>query len=298
MNTIDPIWIWVALGAAALLIVAALVSRAARRARTESLRNAFGREYDHTVHEAGSRKRAERELLARKEEVERYEIRPLTAAERERYRADWQKVEQHFIERPTMAVVEADELVAEVMRVQGYPMGDFEKYAAHLSVKHPRIVEHYRAGHSVITGAPGSASTEDLRQAMLHYRALFDELLDGIPATTWRGRSRPRRRSWPSRGRKRPTSCAATIASSGADRHVRALLCFGAEAHRVFAGETGGAVEGARIVVALFHRLEQSVFAQIAEGVGLDEVADLVERVRGADELRPLRCVDAVVAGP
>lgn len=179
-TTIDPMWIWIALGAVALLVVVALIARGARRARTESLRNAYGREYDHTVQEAGSRKRAERELLARKEEVGRYEIRPLTSAERDRYRADWQKVEQHFIERPTMAVVEADELVAEIMRVQGYPMGDFEKHAAHLSVNHPRIVEHYRAGHRVISGAPGGASTEDLRQAMLHYRALFDELLDGI----------------------------------------------------------------------------------------------------------------------
>jgi hypothetical protein len=174
---IDPLWIWIALGVVALLVVVGLVARGARRSRSEALRQQFGNEYDHAVHQHGSRKHAERELLARSEEVKQYDIRPLSAAERDRYRGDWERVEKHFVERPAMAVVEADELVAEIMRVQGYPMGDFEKHAAHLSVKHPRVVEHYRSGHKVITGTPGSSSTEDLRQAMLHYRALFDELL-------------------------------------------------------------------------------------------------------------------------
>ncbi|MDQ3281812.1 MAG: hypothetical protein M3Q69_10395 [Acidobacteriota bacterium] len=178
MAGIDPTWIWIGLGVLALVIVAALFSRGARRARSESLREKFGNEYDHAVHAAGSRKRAEEELIARKQEVERYPIRALRADEQERYREDWKRVEQHFIERPTTAVVEADELVAEIMRTRGYPMGDFEKHAAHLSVTHPSVVEHYRAGHKAISGAPGSASTEDLRQAMLHYRTLFDELID------------------------------------------------------------------------------------------------------------------------
>jgi len=176
MQNIDPMWIWIAVGVLALIVVAGLIARGARRSRTQSLRDQFGNEYDHAVSQAGSRKRAERELVTRVQEVEKHEIRPLTAAEQERYRNDWQKVERHFIERPTTAVVEADELVADIMRVQGYPMGDFEKHAAHLSVKHPRVIEHYRAGHRVMEGAPGSASTEDLRQAMLHYRALFEEL--------------------------------------------------------------------------------------------------------------------------
>lgn len=175
-NTIDPIWIWVAVGVLAVLVVGALISRGARRARTSSLREKYGTEYDHAVSASGNRKKAERDLIERQQEVERYPIRPLTAAETEKYRGDWQRVEQHFIERPTTAVVEADELVAEIMRVQGYPMGDFEKHAAHLSVKHPGVIEHYRAGHKVMEGAPGGASTEDLRQSMLHYRALFEEL--------------------------------------------------------------------------------------------------------------------------
>ena len=170
---IDPIWIWVAVGVAALLLITLLFSRGARRSRTAQLRDKYGREYDHALENAGSRTRAEKELIARAEEVEKYDIRPLVAAERDRYRLEWQRIEQHFIERPAAAVVEADELVTDIMRVQGYPMGDFERHAAHLSVKHPAVVEHYRTAHRML----GSSSTEELRQAMLHYRPLFEELL-------------------------------------------------------------------------------------------------------------------------
>ncbi|MFP5245759.1 MAG: hypothetical protein ACLGH0_03610 [Thermoanaerobaculia bacterium] len=175
---IDPIWVWIALGVLGAMLVIGLIARGASRARSASLRDKFGNEYDHAVHEHGSRKKAERDLLERAEQVKKYEIVPLSASDRDRFRRDWQRVEQHFLERPTTAVVEADELIADIMRVRGYPMGDFDRHSADLSVTHPRIVEHYRAGHRVISGAPGSASTEDLRQAMLHYRALFDELID------------------------------------------------------------------------------------------------------------------------
>ena len=178
-TNIDPLWIWIAVGALALIIVASLVARGSRRARTAQLRDKFGAEYDHVVNETGKRKRAEQELLARQAEVQKYDIRAFTLAERDRFRSDWKVIEQRFIERPTTAVVEADELVADMMRVRGYPMGDFEKHAAHLSVTHPRVIEHYRAGHGVI-GDAGKASTEDLRQAMLHYRALFDELISEV----------------------------------------------------------------------------------------------------------------------
>ena len=174
---IDPLWIWVALGVVGLLIVVALFARGARESRTAQLRDVYGREYDRAVESIGNRSKAERELVARADEVKKYDIRPLTAAERDRYRGDWLRVEQHFVERPTAAVVEADELVADIMRVQGYPMGDFDRHARDLSVKHPRVIDHYRAGHRVIGSAPGSVTTEDLRQAMLHYRMLFAELL-------------------------------------------------------------------------------------------------------------------------
>src|SRR5205823_14568822 len=102
-----------------------------------------------------------------------------TAAERDRYAIEWKKIEARFVERPTTAVVEADELIRDAMRTRGYPIADFEKYAALLSVKHPRVVEHYRAGHRAIE--THAASTEDLRQAMLHYRALFEELTGARP---------------------------------------------------------------------------------------------------------------------
>ncbi|HUR80647.1 MAG TPA: hypothetical protein VM733_07765 [Thermoanaerobaculia bacterium] len=175
---IDPMWIWIGLGVVALLIVGGLIARGSRRSRSAALRDQFGNEYDHALSTHGSRKRAEQDLIERTEQVKKYDIVPLQARDRERFRADWQKVETHFLERPTTAVVEADELIAEIMRTRGYPMGDFDRHAADLSVTHPRIVDHYRTGHKVITGTPGDASTEDLRQAMLHYRALFDELID------------------------------------------------------------------------------------------------------------------------
>ncbi len=175
---IDPLWIWIGLGVVALLVVVGLIARGARLSRSESLRAKFGNEYDHALHEHGSRAKAERDLIERTEQVKKYDIVPLTAADRDRFRRDWQRVEQRFIERPTTAVVEADELIADIMRTRGYPMGNFDRHATDLSVTHPTIVEHYRAGHRAITGTPGKSSTEDLRQSMLHYRALFDELID------------------------------------------------------------------------------------------------------------------------
>jgi hypothetical protein len=178
MPTIDPIWIWIAVGAVVVLIVAGLITRGARRARTESLREKYGSEYDHVVKSRRSRTKAEQELIAREEEVQTIQIRPLNASERSRYRDDWSRIETRFLERPTTAVVEADELIADIMRAQGYPMGDFEKHAAHLSVNHPSVVEHYRAGHNAIdANRDGKSTTEELRQAMLHYRSLIHELL-------------------------------------------------------------------------------------------------------------------------
>lgn len=172
---INPQWIWIAAAAAAVLVIAGLMLVGMRRNRSAALRDHFGREYDRTVEHAGSRSQAEQELVARAEEANAFDIRPLTAAERDRFRDDWRRIEARFIERPTTAVIEADELVAEVMRTRGYPMADFEKHAALLSVKHPRVIEHYRAGHAII--GRGSVSTEDSRQAVLHYRALFEELV-------------------------------------------------------------------------------------------------------------------------
>lgn len=175
---IDQNTIWIALVAVAALIVIGLIAAAVRKSRTQKLRDRFGSEYDHMVRTHGNRAKAEQELVSRAQEVEAYDIRPLSASEADRYRGEWKRIETQFLDRPTIAVVAANELIDAVMRAQGYPMGDFERHAANLSVKHPRVMEHYRAGHNAIDHhAPGSTSTEDLRQAMLHYRALFDELL-------------------------------------------------------------------------------------------------------------------------
>lgn len=175
---IDQNTIWIALAVVGAIIVIALIAAAVRRSRSAQLREHFGSEYDHVVNARGNRTKAEDELIARAEEVKAYDIRPLSASEAQRYRGEWQAIESQFVERPTIAVVAADELIDAIMRAQGYPMGDFERHAANLSVKHPRVIEHYRAGHDAIEHhTPSASSTEDLRQAMLHYRALMDELL-------------------------------------------------------------------------------------------------------------------------
>jgi hypothetical protein len=199
---VTPQMIWIAAAVVAGLVIIFAIAAGVRRSRSAQLRDHFGTEYDHTVQRAGSRTAAEQELVARAEEVKSFDIRPLSAGERERYREEWRAIEQRFVDRPTTAVVEADELVADVMRARGYPMADFEKHAAHVSVKHPRVVEHYRAGHAVIDEhARGKASTEDLRQAMLHYRSLFEELANdgadverGVPVAYESAADRERRR--------------------------------------------------------------------------------------------------------
>jgi len=165
-------------GIAVVVIIGIVLWAVARRSRTDELREHFGSEYDRAVEKTGSRTAAEAGLIARAEEVKAIDIRPLAAAERERFATDWKKIETRFVERPATAVIAADELVELVMRTRGYPMADFEKHAELLSVKHPRVVEHYRAGHSILERHErGAASTEDLRQAMLHYRALFEDLI-------------------------------------------------------------------------------------------------------------------------
>jgi len=166
----------IGIGVVVILVIAFAV--AARRSKTAQLRDHFGSEYDRAVQKTGSRTAAEDALVARAQEAKAFDIRALTPAERDRSVADWKRIETQFVERPATAVIEADELIASVMRMRGYPMADFEKYAEMLSVKHPRVVERYRAGHTIIDShARGAASTEDLRQAMLHYRALFEDLV-------------------------------------------------------------------------------------------------------------------------
>src|SRR4051812_22448355 len=167
------------------LVVGALVL--ARQRRSQQLQEGFGPEYERTVSERGDRKQAEAELLERRKRHDRFEIRDLDPAARDRYADRWRSAQRRFVDEPGPAVGEADALVMEVMRDRGYPVADeFEQRAADVSVDHPQVVEHYRAAHHISGRATtGEASTEDLRQAMVHFRALFVELLgrDEQPGT-------------------------------------------------------------------------------------------------------------------
>ena len=150
-----------------------------QKRKTEQLRGSFGPEYDRAVQETGDRRTAEAELEERKERVEQLRIRPLAADERERFAERWKSAQAQFVDDPKGAITEADRLVGETMQARGYPVGDFEQRAADISVDHPGVVEHYRAAHAIAQrSARDEAGTEDLRQAMVHYRALFEDLLE------------------------------------------------------------------------------------------------------------------------
>ncbi len=149
-----------------------------RRRKTERLRTRFGPEYARAVHESGGRRQGEAGLQDREKRVEGFAIRPLAASDRERYIASWRKVQAQFVDDPNNSVTQADQLLGDVMSTRGYSVSDFEQRSADISVDHPLVVEHYRAAHEIaVRHARGQASTEDLRQAMIHYRTLFDELV-------------------------------------------------------------------------------------------------------------------------
>jgi hypothetical protein len=169
-----------------LIVVAAAAALAAflyyQRRRSERLQGRFGPEYERTVSEFGDRRKAESELERRARRVERFNIRDLSGEERNRFADAWRADQTQFVDQPEQAVTDAHRLVTEVMRVRGYPVsGEFERNAADLSVDYPLVVEHYRAAcHIAGQRDAGRANTEDLRKAMVHYRALFEELL-GAP---------------------------------------------------------------------------------------------------------------------
>jgi hypothetical protein len=176
-----PTWAWIVIIVAAVLVVAAIVAAAAaRKRRTSQLREGFGPEYDRTVDSAGGRRDAERELQERRERREALDIRELSPAARDRHLESWRILQARFVDDPGSSVREADRLVQDVMRERGYPIHNFEQRAADVSVDHPQVVEHYRAAHRIwAANERGEATTEDLRQSVVHYRALFDELLGG-----------------------------------------------------------------------------------------------------------------------
>jgi hypothetical protein len=160
-----------------LLVVLALV--AGRQRRSRRLRDKFGPEYDRTVAEAGDRREAEATLQERTERRQRLDIVPLDPAARDRYVEAWRQTQARFVDEPAEATREADRLITELMRERGYPVEDFEQRAADVSVDHPQVVDDYRAAHAIAAANERSeASTEDLRQALVHYRSLFEELLE------------------------------------------------------------------------------------------------------------------------
>lgn len=168
----------------AVLLIAAVGFLAARKRRTTALRGRFGPEYDRVLREVGDRGRAERLLGGRAQRVEHLPLRPLSAVDAARFGAAWTRVQERFVDDPEGAVDEGHALVGEAMAARGYPVGDFEQRAADLSVDHPRVVESYRAALAVFERKRrGEASTEELRGALVHYRALFQELLERAGGT-------------------------------------------------------------------------------------------------------------------
>jgi hypothetical protein len=150
------------------------------RRRSTQLRSTFGSEYERTVADTGDRRAAEDELRKRKERVDALDIRPLPAADRDRYAQQWREVQARFVDEPRPAIDEADDLIGRVMQDRGYPVADFDQRVADVSVDHASVVEHYRAAHAIAerdARDENTTDTEALRQAMVHYRALFEDLL-------------------------------------------------------------------------------------------------------------------------
>ena len=162
-----------------IILLALLAFFAGRQRRSRKLQDKFGPEYDRTVEQAGDRRAAESELAQRAERRAELNIVPLEPEARSRYIEAWRNTQAQFVDEPVEATREADRLITSVMRDRGYPVDDFEQRAADISVDHPQVVDDYRAAHAIAARNDRSeASTEDLRQALVHYRSLFEELLE------------------------------------------------------------------------------------------------------------------------
>ena len=162
-----------------IVVLGAVLVYALQRRHSMRLRSRFGeREYERELAERGDRRRAEEVLEQRAKRVESFHLRDLTPADRVRFSNLWEQVQAHFVDAPSGAVVEADRLLGDVMAARGYPVADFEQRAADISVDHPQVTQNYRSAHAIaLSHASGQASTEDLRRAMIHYRALFEDLV-------------------------------------------------------------------------------------------------------------------------
>jgi len=166
-----------------LVVVFAVVMVMRTKRRRSHLQDWFGPEYDRTVDHHERRRDAERDLQDRVERREQVRLRPLSSTARERYEAEWQRVQERFVDRPRSSVDDAAELVTQLLRDRGYPVDDFDERAELVSVDHPHVVDRYRAAHAIRErGEHGNVSTEDLREAMVHYRSLFEEALTDASA--------------------------------------------------------------------------------------------------------------------
>jgi hypothetical protein len=170
-------WIWVII-AIAVVVVVGLLAAGARKRRTTMLRDRFGPEYDRAVENSGDQRSAEADLLARERQRAQFDIKPLPEATRLSFANEWRDLQERFVDEPAQATGEADTLITRVMEARGYPMKDFDAQVELVSVDHPVTVDNYRFAHAVqMRAQTQQASTEDLREALLRYRSLFDEML-------------------------------------------------------------------------------------------------------------------------
>jgi len=179
LSAVSTTQIVLVIAVAAVVIAALGTWLFIRKRRTQRLRTQFGgAEYTRAVEQGGSQRKAEAVLDKRAERVDALHIRPLSPSDRTRFVESWSKVQARFVDGPGGAVTDADQLLGDVMSTRGYPVGNFEQRAADISVDHPLVLENYRAAHqSALLQTRGQANTEDLRQAMIHYRTLFEELV-------------------------------------------------------------------------------------------------------------------------
>jgi len=172
-------WVIVVLVVIALIAVAWLLARETRRRQSQRLQQRFGPEYSRVLAEHGDRAKTEAELRAREERVERLNIVALSPEDKAKFGEAWSALQARFVDNPEGVVLEADHLVRDLMVKRGYPMGDFERRAADISVDYPRVVDAYRSARAIaVRDQAGEATTEELRKAVVYYRTLFAELLD------------------------------------------------------------------------------------------------------------------------
>jgi hypothetical protein len=182
-------WVWIVIAAVVVAIVAIVAIVVMRQRRRTELRESFGSEYDRAVAREGDVRKGESDLMARRERRAELDIRPLSPQSRTTYARSWEQTQARFVDNPATALAQADALIIAVMEERGYPMDDFERRAEDISVDHPDVVQHYRAAHDIsvrvdedpnasTSSTVSDVSTEDLRQGLVHYRALFQELLE------------------------------------------------------------------------------------------------------------------------